>query len=266
MHRDEIANQIIEKLNSSESSLRALWASSGHKYFYIDHLLPEPLVEMIRNSFPSKDLMRVRHSLREHKYVAAQMDRFNPILEEVVYAFQAQGVREVISKITCINHLLPDERLYAGGISMMSKGHFLNPHLDNSHNNDRSLYRALNLLFYVSPDWQINHGGHLELWDDLKNSTTIQSQCNRLVVMATNKSSWHSVSKVRVNSDRCCISNYFFTKETPESDHYFHITSFRGRPGQRIRSAILLCDSIVRTGIRKIFPRGLLKTKHIYVK
>ena len=37
-----------------------------------------------------------------------------------------------------INDLVSDPSLYAGGISRMDYGHFLNPHVDNSHDGNRS--------------------------------------------------------------------------------------------------------------------------------
>lgn len=61
------------------------------------------------------------------------MDQYNPLLEEIIYAFQDPTIVSVISEITGIEHLEPDELLYAGGVSMMKKDHFLNLHLDNSH-------------------------------------------------------------------------------------------------------------------------------------
>ena len=42
-----------------------------------------------------------------------------------------------IASITGIPELLPDDKLYAGGISLMTQGQYLNPHLDNSHDKDR---------------------------------------------------------------------------------------------------------------------------------
>ena len=71
----------------------------------------------------------------------------------------------------------------------------------------------LNLLFYVTPDWELKNGGNLELWgDSLKNEpTVIESKFNRLIVMATHQRSWHSVNKVEGDTIRCCISNYYFS-------------------------------------------------------
>ena len=56
-----------------------------------------------------------RKSLREHKFVAAQMDRYSPVLEEIVFAFQDPRVIKLVERITGIQDMTPDEHLYARG-------------------------------------------------------------------------------------------------------------------------------------------------------
>ena len=96
----------------------------------------------------------------------------------------------IISGICGIRNLHPDTNLYAGGISLMCGGQYLNPHLYNSHDKDRNLWRVLNLLYYVSPDWKVENDGNLELWpsDPKGEPITIHSRFNRLAVMAFRKS------------------------------------------------------------------------------
>lgn len=74
------------------------------------------------------------------------------------------------------------------------------------------LVSRLNVLFYVSPEWTLKNGGAFELWDDnIEIPKAILSRFNRVVVMETNKTSWHLVSKVLVNQPRCSIYNYYFS-------------------------------------------------------
>jgi len=63
----------------------------------------------------------------------------------------------LIEEITGLKEMVPDKNLYAGGISLMANGNFLNPHLYNSHDNDMKYYRVLNLLYYCTPDWDIEN-------------------------------------------------------------------------------------------------------------
>ena len=267
--RKEIAADILTALESKKELLKNFYNDSGKiGYFYLDELLPTELALDIRVSFPDPSLMRIKKSLRELKFIGAQMDQYNPLLEEVIYAFQDPTIVSAISEITGIEHLEPDEMLYAGGVSMMKKDHFLNPHLDNSHDKNVDRYRVLNLLYYVSPNWGLNSGGNLELWPNGPEGhpIAIESKFNRLVVMATNRYSWHSVSKVRSDDCRCCISNYYFSKHSINNENYFHVTSFRGRPEQAIRDLVLRMDIKIRMLIRRVFKKGISQTGHYYDK
>lgn len=268
--RVELAKYIVHKLKEQQTSIQEQYNSSKQDigYFFIDDILPESIALEIYEQFPAHEQMTHNKSLRENKYVDAQMDKHSSILEEAIYAFQDLMVVDLIKNICGIKDLQPDEHLYAGGISSMGKGQFLNPHLDNSHDKDRSRWRVLNLLYYVTPEWKKEYGGHLELWPDgVKGEpTTIHSSFNRLVVMATHQTSWHSVSPVEGNASRNCVSNYYFSNQALRHDDEFHVTSFRGRPDQKIRDKILQMDAYLRMNIRKIFKKGIRENPHVYKK
>ncbi|WP_434036888.1 2OG-Fe(II) oxygenase [Formosa sp. 4Alg 33] len=270
MDRNSLSKLILERLTSEKDVLKRQYEASKDKigYFYLDHILPQDVVDQIHNQFPSAEDMVLKKSLREYKHVAAQMDKYNPILEEVIYAFQDQAIVKLVSDICDIDDLYPDENLYAGGLSAMQNGQFLNPHLDNSHDKDRSRWRVLNLLYYVSPDWHDNNGGHLELWPNGLESpqTIVHSKCNRLVVMATHKKSWHSVSPVTANASRQCVSNYYFSNSPLQTTDSFHVTTFRGRPEQKLTNQILKVDSFLRMSLRKVFKKGIVENPHVYKK
>ena len=265
--RNVMARQIQRRLEAERASLARQWQQTGPiNYFVIDDLLPVEWTRSIREAFPRNDRMVLKRSLRELKFVAAQMDEYDPLLEESIYAFQAPEIVSLVHEITGLEALEPDERLYAGGISMMAPGHFLNPHVDNSHDKFRSRYRVLNLLFYVSPDWSESDGCNLELWPEGPRGepVTLVSRFNRLVVMVTHEGSWHSVSANRASRNRCCVSNYYFSQRPVGGREYFHVTSFRGRPEQPVRDLVLRADIWLRMGLRKLFPLGVRENPHFY--
>lgn len=268
MNRTDLAGLICKRLETETERLQHDFLEHAVLSCYVDDVLPEEVALEIFQAFPDKSEMMLKKSLRENKHVAAQMNRYAPILEEAIYAFQSPDVLRAVAKITSIQGMVPDDRLYAGGISLMAKGNFLNPHLDNSHDIDRELYRVLNLLFYVTPGWSHEQGGNLELWDNGPKATQreIVSHFNRLALMATHRKSWHSVSEVKVDRSRCCISNYYFAARPLEDHDYFHVTSFRGRPEQPMRDLVLQGDVALRQGIWKIFRNGVVETKHLYEK
>lgn len=270
INRKEIATLISDKLTKEKETLKAQFLKSKKEigFFYVDELLPESLVLDIYTNFPKLSETKQRKNIREYKYIAYQMNKYNALLEEVIYAFQDDKVVQLISEICGIESLIPDEKLYAGGLSLMAKDNYLSPHLDNSHDKDRQLWRVLNLLFYVTPNWELENGGNLELWNNgLKNKPkVIQSKFNRLVVMATHDKSWHSVNKVLKKDVRRCVSNYYFSEKSLLLDDNFHVTTFRGRPSQKIKDIILRLDNNLRSGVRNIFEKGIRENPHQYKK
>ena len=269
-NRKVLAQLIVDKILENKDKAQKQYVESRDQigYFFIDDLLPENLARQFYDAFPDPATMTLKNNIRERKYIAVQMDQYDPMLEEIVYAFQEPQIVALIGQITGIDGLLPDANLYAGGISMMGNGHYLNPHLDNSHDKDRARWRVLNLLYYVTPDWQTAHGGNLELWPDgmAGKPLTITSKFNRLAVMATHQRSLHSVSPISFEGNRCCISNYYFSENPLLPDDTFHVTSFRARPGNRLSDVVLRLDVWLRMKIRKIFSKGIKENPHVYKK
>ena len=262
--REQIVSLIAKQLEYQSDSLRTQFfdsgIESGVRYCVIDDLLPEAIAHHIHKAFPEASSMRLMDSFREKKYTSKNFDKFDPLLADITFAIQDSSIVNLVEKITNMQEQIPDSSLYAGGLSAMGLGHFLGPHLDNSHEASRKFYRTLNLLYYVTPDWSLESGGNLELWDrDVHNRTTIVSKFNRLVIMETNLWSWHSVSEVKVDRLRCCVSNYYFSPRSPTGQDYFHVTSFSARPEQKVRRAVAWVDSKLRRVVRLVLPNGLGK-------
>lgn len=236
----------------------------GVRYAVLDDLLPEEIAHQIYKSFPSGSQMRLMKSFRECKYTSKSFEKFDTVMADITFAIQDPRVVSIVEEITGIKDQVPDEKLYAGGLSAMAKGHFLGPHIDNSHDGARRNYRTLNLLYYVTPNWGADNGGNLELWDRrVKQNTTVVSKFNRLAIMETNPWSWHSVSEVKVDRERCCVSNYYFSKISPTGKDYFNITAFSARPEQKFLRAVAYMDGCFRQAVRNVIPAGLGK-KDVY--
>lgn len=260
-NQENLTRQLLNKIQLSADTIQKQWSSpvgTKTRHFVIDDLLPQVTCEEIYNAFPKDgNGFFNRESFREKKKTSADLNSYSKVLADITYAFQDSRVVDLIAELIQIRQIEPDPKLYAGGLSMMFNGDFLNPHIDNSHDGDRKRYRRLNLLYYVSPDWSLENGGNFELWDDERvNQKTLIAFPNRLVVMETNKDSWHSVSQVKTDKPRCCVSNYYFSKISPDSTEYFHVTSFTGRPEERLKRVVAVADNAVRNLVSKTLKIG----------
>lgn len=261
MDQDQLEAIIAERLVRDRAALAARWnAPEGvaTRRVWVDDLLPPEVARAIRAAFPAHaEGFFNRDSFREKKRTLTDLSGLPPILSAITYALQAPAVINAFAAIAGVEGLVADPSLYAAGLSMMFRGDFLNPHIDNSHDGQRRMYRRLNFLYYVSPGWTLESGGNFELWDPaVTHQQTVVSAFNRLLIMETNRGSWHAVSPVVTDQARCCVSTYVFSPGSEDGTRYFHVTSFTGRPGQTARRLWGRVDNTLRQSAAVLLDAG----------
>ncbi|HVA47295.1 MAG TPA: 2OG-Fe(II) oxygenase [Pirellulales bacterium] len=264
LRREAVAAVIVRRLCAEQDRLRSAWKSaSPFAHIVIDDLLPAEVAREFHARLPPPEQLLTRSSLRQRKRVGVELERYDPAVSELLFAFQHHEVVQWIEQITGLVELAPDASLYASGLSVIAEGGFLNPHLDNSHDGEQSKYRALNLLYYLSPGWLPDHGGNLELWDkSVRHPTAVLSAFNRLVLMKTDRCAWHSVTRVASRQPRWCASNYYFSSRPPADTPYRHVTTFAGRPEEKGKRLLLALDGLAVNVVGKMFPALVRRNKH----
>lgn len=233
MDQQGLGAQIAARIREESSRLKSFWEGAHPvRHCMLDDLLPESTARQVYDSLPDPSTLMLRESIKERKRVGIRLENYAPEMAAILLAFQEPEVVEAVSEITGQQGLQADASLYGSGISLMLEGDFLLPHLDNSHDGDGKLYRVLNLLYYVTPDWPEDGGGNLELWDKpMKERLEVHAKFNRLVLMETHTESVHSVTKVQqAGGMRACISNYYFSEEPSNHKEHVHKTTFFARP------------------------------------
>ncbi len=98
--------------------------------------------------------------------------------------------------------LYPDFGLHGGGWHMHPDGGKLNPHLDYSIHPKLGLQRRINLIIYLSQDWEAGYGGHFGMWSNdpdtslpLRLEREVEIKFNRAVIFDTTFMSWHGLSR-----------------------------------------------------------------------
>jgi len=261
---EELAALIATRLEQNKTALQQEWRESQPtRHAVIDDLLPPDVVRALYEHMPPSTQLALKKSLRERKRVGVDVRSYDPIIGAHLFAFQDPRVVQAVTEITGIAAMRADPTLYASGISVMARGDFLNPHLDNSHDGDQRDYRVLNLLFYATPGWHEALGGSLELWDrNVRTAVEVEARFNRLVLMETSRTSWHSVKRIESDRARVCVSNYYFSPAPPDGISYRNVTSFRGRPERPMQRAALWIDRHALNAIGRLFPWLLRRNPH----
>ncbi|NDG29190.1 2OG-Fe(II) oxygenase [bacterium] len=103
-----------------------------------------------------------------------------------------------LCKLTGIENLIPDIGLHGAGWHIHGNQGKINLHYDYSIHPKLFLQRKLNVILYLSKEWDPKWGGNLEFWshDEKQNKpkenvTTIEVKFNRAVIFDTTQNSWH---------------------------------------------------------------------------
>jgi Rps23 Pro-64 3,4-dihydroxylase Tpa1-like proline 4-hydroxylase len=266
MTRSQLSSAITQTLAAHHGHLQAYWKQSGPvRHFYLDDLLPQDIAHSLFEALPDATSLMLRNTVKERKRVGIKLEAYASQMADILFAFQDSAVMKIVSDITGLQDLHADASLYGSGISQMIEGDFLLPHLDNSHDGDGRLYRVLNALYYITPDWPENQGGNLELWDkSMRERKEIHARFNRLIIMETHTASVHSVGKVTAPGGvRACISNYYFSAEPANHQPHMHKTTFFARPEDgMVKKITLNMEGTAKNFLSKFLSNNKTRTKH----
>ncbi|MDO6416171.1 2OG-Fe(II) oxygenase [Sphingomonas sp. BIUV-7] len=263
---DMLETLILLRLGSERERVSADFRRSreqGCGTAIVDDLLPTAVREAIFSAVPTKDLMLRRQSLGERKYCMAQTVVMPSTLQNCVKAFASPELADALSGMIDVGRLVPDANLYNGGVTVMSPGDFMRPHLDNSHNRNRRRRRRLVALYYLSPVWEDRNGGELRIWscDPVRQLQAISFRPNRLVLLEVSDTAWHSVEPIHGDADRINLTTYYY--EAEETREPVRLTRFMGWPGETIIKHVLKGQFHLRMLGQKVGAAYFTRNSHI---
>lgn len=147
------------------------------------------------------------------------------------YLYSAEML-QFLENLTGIPNLLPDYSYTGGGVHNVYSGGKLDIHADFGTHLITGLFRRINLLIYITPDWNNDWGGELQLWDkDMTNCCIkIPPIFNRAVIFNTSGDSFHGHPEpltTPAEISRRSIALYYFTTEPPGDGNFGNIVNWQ---------------------------------------
>ena len=137
------------------------------------------------------------------------------ILTRILYKFKTQTYKLLwyfnsdsfvtpLKVLTKNPNLQLDIGMHGGGYHGHNNGGILSKHLDYDIHPKLGMQRKLNMIIYLSKDWQKGWGGSLGLWSGDENNAhslekKIDVKFNRAIIFDTTQNSWHGL----VNPVKC---------------------------------------------------------------
>lgn len=170
-------------------------------YAVIDNFFLPSIAEKLSSEFPEYNFeeLNVHENALENKRTMNRWDRFPPTTYKV-FNFFGQELIEKMRFLIGEEYLWFDFGLNGGGWHMHSRGGNNNVHLDYNIHPKLGMQRKLNIIVYMTKDWNSAWGGGLELWthDEVNNCPeklvkTIDNRYNRAIIFDTTQNSWHGL-------------------------------------------------------------------------
>ena len=192
-------------------------------HWIIDDFFSPDKAQRITEEFPAYDDERwyFYENAIENKKTLQDWLRFPPEIYQTLQDLCSNDFIETIKSMTGIKNLYPDYGLHGGGLHMHGRGGNLNIHKDYSIHPRLKMQRKLNLIVYMSDDWDPSWGGGLELWSNNPETNkpkelvkTIEPKFNRAILFDTTQDSWHGLPKPLTCPDgkyRKSLAVYYLT-------------------------------------------------------
>ena len=176
--------------------------SKPFNHLVIDNFLPENIANEVAKEFPSinDDFWHEYNNAIEVKKACDMWCKFPKSIYKTIFKLTNGDFLDALSELLG-KKIWADYGLNGGGIHAMGRGGKLNPHLDYNIHPKLGLQRKINLIIYLSKDWNPEWGGAIELWshnEETKRPNKIEKKVdclfNRALIFDTTQNSWHGIS------------------------------------------------------------------------
>lgn len=157
---------------------------------------------------------RFKDSYQAEKRYCQDLSVIPPLLAGMIEELNSAPFLRFLERVSGIERLLPDPYLEGAGLHCSGPGGVLAPHTDFHIYPRLQLFRRINILVYLNPEWDERLGGCLELYrkGDDRPSRTVVPRFGTCVVFRTDDQSVHGFTKpIAAGHWRRSIALYYYT-------------------------------------------------------
>jgi len=199
----------------------------NHEPFFhvvIDNFFPDDVAYQLSNDFLGYNdpVWYKWDNPIEHKGLCSNWSVFPKTTYSEISRLLSNEFVDQLKQITGIDPIYPDIGLSGAGWHMHIRGGKLNVHRDYVIHPKIQLARKLNLIIYLTPDWNPKWGGALELWShnpdtDRPKECVHKIDClfNRAIIFDTTQNSWHGLPEQLTcpeNVSRRSLATYYMSE------------------------------------------------------
>jgi hypothetical protein len=199
-----------------ENQRQSFQEAQPFRHLIFDDLVTQDRLSSLIDAFPDTDWSGWQYVSHEHQYLKQSCSDTSTIpepLRTLIYELNSAPFLRWLSHVTSIPEILPDPNLFGGGLHVTGPGGTLTPHTDFHVVKGLPLFRRLNLLLYLNPEWSEQNGGMLELWNKDRDliEKTILPTAGTCVLFQTDDDSMHGFTMPVAGRNRQSVAMYYYT-------------------------------------------------------
>jgi len=217
----------IDELKTKMNGKAEIYAKGDpFPHIVIDDFFPPDLFKELCQSFPSADAsFWDRYDYQyQTKMACNQVHELPEPIRGTLHLLNSGGFLRQLEELTGEKGLVSDPYYVGGGIHQIQRGGKLAVHADFNQPPHLKLYRRLNLLVYLNPEWEDAYGGKFELWNDKATEcrSSVAPIGNRCVIFTTTSTSFHGHPiplSCPENMARRSLAIYYYLLDKPKESH-----------------------------------------------
>lgn len=184
-------------INNIEQLSKTFSTALPFEHIVIDNFLDTNYAKTLLEKFPIVDKKSWHEYMNpiEIKYAFDNISELDPEVRNYFYLLSHHKVVKMIEKLTQFEDLKVDEYLHGAGLHAHPRDGKLNVHLDYEIHPFTGMERKLNIILFLSDNWDPSWNGANELWDKnhTKCITRTHIKFNRAIIFKTTDDSWHGL-------------------------------------------------------------------------
>jgi hypothetical protein len=220
MYDSEVSGPLIRSFSDAEMvSLREAFAhAKPWSHLVIDDVI-SPAVASSIGDFPPSHWPHWGGFVDEYQRGKRYCDDIAVMpapLAQIIRECSEPRFLKFLETVTGLDKLIPDPHLDGGGLHSTGEGGVLVPHTDFHIHLRLGVYRYLNILIYLTPDWDPLNGGELGLYRKGRSQPdqVIVPVFGRMVIFKTDDHSVHGFTNpVGPKARRNSIALYYYRSQ-----------------------------------------------------
>jgi hypothetical protein len=211
-------------LDEIQNMKEAFCAAQPFPHIVIDNFLDNHVITAVANEFDlvgsgvSPSIVQNFYGVTENKRASLHGDScMGGTTRALINFLNSYPFLCFLNRLTGTSEiLLPDPYLEGAGLHESTATGYLKIHVDLPRHGLSGLDRRLNLLIYLTPNWEESFNGDLQLWSENMNqcSTKIYPFYNRAVIFKTANDTFHGLPdpiQCPSNLTRKSIALYYYS-------------------------------------------------------